>query len=69
VGYKITDTRETQTITPAGTQKTVYRVWLITGRGATGAIDVEPDNWNTDDLPGILEAKAKSLDLAFSIAS
>jgi len=69
MGYEVTDTREVQTITPAGNQKTVYRVWLVTDNGASGAVDVPMNEWNKEDLPGILEAKAKSLDLAFSIAS
>lgn len=67
--YKVTDTREVSTLTPAGTERKVNRVWLVTENGATGSIDVPVDKWNTDDLPGILEAKAAELDLAFSLTS
>lgn len=65
--YKITDTRQVDRMTQAGTQVTVYRVWLVTGKGATGTLDVSTDNWNKEDLYGLLEAKAAELDLAFDL--
>jgi hypothetical protein len=67
--YRVTDTREITTMTQGGGQATLYRVWLITERGASGTIDVPLRNWNKDDLPAILNEKALALDLAFSIAS
>lgn len=65
--YKITDTKEISTITPGGGRKQVYRVWLITERGATGAVIVEKADWTAEKLPGILQAKAAELDLAFTL--
>ncbi len=67
MAYSVTDTREVSTLTPAGTEKKAFRVWLTTGNGATGSVDVPADKWNAADLPGILEAKAAALDLAFSL--
>jgi len=65
--YKVTDTREVSSMSPAGTQQRMYRVWLVTDKGATGTVDVSPDKWNEDELPGVLEAKAAELDLAFKV--
>jgi len=67
MSYKVTDTREVTTMTQAGTQVRVYRVWLVTERGATGTLDVPASKWNVDDLPGLLDAKAAELDLAFDL--
>lgn len=66
-GYKVTDTKEVQTITPGGGRKKVYRVWLLTERDATGTIDVEKADWTAEKLPAILTAKAAELDLAFTL--
>jgi len=66
-GYKVTDTREMSRMTPAGSVVQTYRVWLVTDNGSTGTVDVPLDKWNTTDLPGILEEKAKELDLAFAV--
>lgn len=68
MNYKVTDTREMSTMTPAGSVQRVYRVWLVTGNGSSGTVDVSPDKWNSEDLTEILEAKAAELDLAFAIA-
>jgi len=65
--YKVTDTREISTLTPAGTERKVTRVWLVTDNGATGTVDVPSDKWNAQDLPVILTAKAEQLDLAFTL--
>jgi len=65
--YTITDTKETATITPGGGRKQVYRVWLITERGATGSVLVEKADWTAERLPVILQAKADELDLAFTL--
>lgn len=54
-------------MTPAGGERTYYRVWIRTERGATGHVDVEQADWNTDTLPGILQEKADQLDLAFML--
>lgn len=67
MNYKITDTRQIDRMTQAGTQVTVYRVWLVTARGATGTLDVTTDKWNKEALPALLEAKASELDLAFDL--
>ena len=67
--YKVSDTREVSTITPAGAQKKVYRVWLKTGRGAIGTVEVEVADWTAEKLSVILEAKAAELDLAFMLGS
>jgi hypothetical protein len=66
-GYTITDTKEASTITPGGGRKQVYRVWLVTERGATGMAVVEKADWTAEKLPAILTAKAAELDLAFTL--
>jgi len=68
MGYKVTDTREMSRMTQAGSTVQTYRVWLVTDKGSSGTVDVPLDKWNKEDLPGILEAKAAALDLAFDIA-
>jgi len=68
MGYKVTDTREMSRMTQAGSVVQTYRVWLVTDKGSSGTVDVDLDKWNKDDLPGILEAKAEELDLAFAVA-
>lgn len=68
MGFKVTDTRESQTITQAGTPVTKYRVWIVTDKGATGMIEVSPDDWSEEKLLPILIKKAEDLDLAFTIA-
>ena len=67
-GYKVTDTQEISQMTRAGSEVKVNRVWLVTDHGSSGYVDVPLDKWNKDDLPGILQAKADELDLAFVIA-
>jgi hypothetical protein len=66
--YHITDTRQVDTLTQAGNTVTVYRVWLVTDRGATGLVDVAKADWTPDKLAPILDARAEELDLAFSLA-
>ena len=65
--FKVTDSKEISRMSPAGTMMKLYRVWIITTHGATGAVDVEEAQWNEDDLPTILSAKAAELDLAFEL--
>jgi hypothetical protein len=65
--YKITDTQQTQTFVRSGRAKDIYRVWLETGRGATGTVDVDPADWNAEALTRILTKKAEDLDLAFTL--
>lgn len=67
-GYKVSDSRQMSTMTQTGTAKQFYRVWLQTDMGATGYVDVPPSEWKEDTLPGILQAKADELDLAFRLA-
>ncbi len=67
MGYKVTDTREMSKMSQAGSVVQTYRVWLVTDKGSSGTVDVPLDKWNKEDLPGILEAKAVELDLAFAV--
>ncbi len=66
--YRVTDTKETTTMTQAGSTVTLYRVWLVTDLGSTGTVDVSKDDWKAEKLGAILEAKAEELDLAFTVA-
>lgn len=68
MGYTVTDTRETKAMTQAGSTRVMYRVWIVTDRGATGSVDVPADKWNVGTLRAILDGKAEELDLAFSLA-
>jgi len=68
MGYEVTDTREISEMTPGGARRTLYRVWLRTLKGATGTVDVPVEDWTSEKLPTILEAKAETLDLAYSVA-
>lgn len=65
--YRVTDTRENQTLTQAGNSVTSYRVWIVTDQGATGTVDVAKKDWNETKLPAILEKRAEELDLAFAV--
>jgi len=65
--YVVSDTREVSTLTPVGTERKFYRVWITTENGATGSIDVPLSDWNAEALPGILEDKAAELDLAYRL--
>lgn len=67
--YRVTDTRELSTLTSGGTERKVYRVWIETENGATGSVDVPASKWVPDQVKEILEAKAASLDLAFSLGA
>lgn len=66
-GYTVSDSRELSHMTPAGTDKKYYRVWLLTDEGATGYIDVSKKDWNKEKLTEILAVKAAELDLAFGL--
>lgn len=66
--YSITDTRQIDSLTQAGNTVTLYRVWLVTDRGATGTVDVPKSSWTPDKLGEILQARADELDLAFTVA-
>jgi len=48
MGFQVTDTREIQALTPAGTERVTYRVWLVTDSGATGTVDVPSEDWNRE---------------------
>ena len=67
--YRVTDTRQVQTLTQAGTMREVYRVWIVTEKGSSGSVDVAPSEWNETRLPEVLENLAVKLDLAFEVAS
>ncbi len=65
ITFKVTDTRQVDTLTQAGNTVTVFRVWIQTDRGATGTLDVAKEDWTTEKLPTLLATKAQELDLAF----
>lgn len=67
MGYRVTDTREVSTLTQTGTERKVYRVWLVTENGSTGSVDIPASEWNADHVREVLIAKAASLDLAFDL--
>lgn len=67
MSYTVTDTREVSMLTQAGSERKVYRVWLLTGEGATGSVDIPEKDWNAERVPEILGEKADSLDLAFAL--
>ena len=67
MSFKVTDTREISRMTEAGSVHQMYRVWLVTGNGSSGTVDVPQDKWNPQALTEILEAKATELDLAFAV--
>lgn len=68
MGYRVTDTIEVVRMNQGGSEVKVNRVYLVTDQGASGYVDVPLDKWNKDDLPGILQEKTDSLNLAFAIA-
>jgi hypothetical protein len=65
--YHITDTRQVDSLTQAGNTVTVYRVWLVTDRGATGTVDVNKSDWSAEKLAAILASRAAELDLAYTV--
>jgi hypothetical protein len=65
--FKVTDSRQVDTLTPAGNTVTVYRVNITTSHGATGTLDVDKADWTPEKLPALLAAKADDLDLAFAL--
>lgn len=67
--YTVTDTKQVQTLTQAGTMRQVYRVWIVTEKGATGSVDVLPSEWVADRLRVVLETFADKLELAFEVAN
>jgi len=69
MAYKVTDTRQIQSVTPAGTPRQQYRVWITTDHGASGSIDVSGEDWEAERLREILTEFADRLDLAYTIAA
>jgi len=65
--YKVLETRQIQQLSPTGASLSSYRVWVQTGKGATGSVDVDPENWTADKLKPLLNEFAETLDLAFTI--
>jgi hypothetical protein len=66
--YKVLDTRQITQITPGtGRSRQAYRVWIETGKGATGNIDVSPEDWNAEALTRILTEFADELDLPYML--
>lgn len=66
--YKVIDTREISQLSPTGVERSFYRVWLVTGRGAQGTLDVAPEHWNEERLRELLQEKAEELDLGFRLS-
>lgn len=66
--YKVLDTREISQLSPTGTERKFYRVWLQTGKGAQGTLDVAPEHWTEERLPELLQEKADELDLGFRLS-
>ena len=54
---------------PGGGVKTVYVVWLRSGQGATGQVEISEDVWESDQLGETLQAEAAKLDRAFDVAA
>jgi len=65
--YTVLDTREITSMTPAGSVRKAYRVWIQTANGATGTVDVAAGDWKADRLTVLLSSKADELDLPFSL--
>ena len=65
--YKVTDSRQIQTLGPSGVSVSQYRVWIQTERGSTGSIDVVLADWDKTKLQAILTEFADELDLAFNL--
>lgn len=65
--YTVVESRQIQSLSPTGASREAYRVWLRTEKGATGSIDVEPEDWTAEKLKPVLDQFAERLDLAFSI--
>ena len=66
--FKVTDTKEISTMTQAGTTQIVYRIWIVTERGATGTLDVSQADWTPEKVAQLLLDKVQSLDLAFMLS-
>lgn len=67
-GIRVISTVQIDEMLPTGQTRQIYRAHVETGKGAQGILRVPKDQWNKEDLPGLLEAKRDELDLAFSIA-
>ena len=67
--YKVLESKQIQKLGPTGSSVAVYRVWIQTDRGSTGAADVDAADWTAEKLKPILEAFAADLDLAFTLTS
>lgn len=65
--YKVIESRQIQKLGPTGLGVSVYRVWIQTERGSTGAVDVDAADWKADKLKDILGKFADDLDLAFTL--
>lgn len=66
-GYQVTDSKQNEVLSPGGGVRSVHKVWIKTDRGASGSIDVEPEDWNKDALGKILSDFADKLDLPFTL--
>ena len=67
--YKVLESKQIQKLGPTGSSVAVYRVWIQTDRGSTGAVDIDAGDWTADKLKEILGNFAADLDLAFTLTS
>jgi len=65
--YKVLESKQIQKLGPTGSSVSMYRVWIQTARGSTGAADIEDADWTAEKLKPILERFAADLDLAFTL--
>ncbi len=65
--YKVLESRQISKLGPTGASISEYRVWIKTGRGSTGSVDVSAADWKADRLREILLMFADELDLAFTL--
>jgi len=65
--YKVIESRQIQKLGPTGSSVSMYRVWIQTERGSTGAADIDGADWTAEKLKPILDRFAADLDLAFTL--
>ena len=65
--YKVLESKQVQKLGPTGSSVAMYRVWIQTERGSTGAADIDGADWTAEKLKPILERCATDLDLAFTL--
>lgn len=67
--YEVNSSKQVPYLAPgADGPSTRYRVYITTNKGASGWVDVRPEDWTTERLQEILSDKADELDLPFGLA-